>query len=604
MVSIHSNTNRTAGQSNSQDRITRGFQALLSLVLLLLSSSTLADSFTASVDRKELTEQETFQLTLSYSPMVVLSSPDIDPVTADFDIVGGPRQMTSHHTINGKSESKTEWTYLLMPKRLGELTIPALELDGEHTDPIQITVSKVSQSVQEQQDKDAFFDIQITEKNDYYVQGQILYVEKLYYRMNHQDANLTSLEIEGARIEELQEPKNYTTVINDQRLGVYERRFAIFPEKAGTLVIPGQRFQAMAVSRNFNSWSSRTRSLSAVSRPITLDIKPIPDSYPVAPWLPASQLSIREVWSEDPAEWQAGTPITRTIRIQADGLAASEIVLPEVTLPSTLKQYPDQTNYQDARSDTGISGVFTQPVALVPTQAGSITLPEIRVPWWNTRTNSLEYATLPERRLAIKPQAGATDSDTANSASRGMNGNTMGASSGSPSSDGARHNAPDSGPWMLIAALLLISNFVTGFLLWRRIVVPETADNPDAGNDSEAKHWRLLRKACQQQDAVTIRQQLIAWAASLGSGSTIASNTSVSLTDVQNRFKDSDELQRLLTQLDRSLFSPQDSAGFGETEKKALLELLEQQRPELLKQLKNKKGLAASELPSLYGAAG
>ena len=104
MVSIHPNTNRTAGQSSSQDRITRGFQALLSLVLLLLSSSALADSFTASVDRKELTEQETFQLTLSYSPMVVLSSPDIDPVTADFDIVGGPRQMTSHHTINGKSE--------------------------------------------------------------------------------------------------------------------------------------------------------------------------------------------------------------------------------------------------------------------------------------------------------------------------------------------------------------------------------------------------------------------------------------------------------------------------------------------------------------------
>ena len=561
------------------------------LLTLTFSSITLADSFSASVDRTELTEQETFQLVLSYSPMVLISSPDVDVLTTDFDIVGGPRQMTSRQTINGQTESKTEWTYLLLPKRLGELTIPALELDGEYTDPIQITVKKVPQSVQQQQDKDAFFDIQITEQDNYYVQGQILYVEKLYYRVNHQDANLTPLEIEGARVEELQEPKNYTTVVNGQRLGVYERRFAIFPEKAGDLVIPGQRFQALV--RTYN-WSNRSRSLSAVAQPKTLTIKPIPDTYPVAPWLPASQLRIQEFWSEDPVEWQVGDPITRTVRIQANGLAASEIVLPEDRLPATVKQYPDQTDYQDAKSDTGISGVFTQPVALVPTQAGTLILPEVRVPWWNTQTNRLEYATLPERRLTINAKAGAaTTSATPDSAAIPV---AVSPSQSHPTT------APNAGPWMLIAALLLLSNFVTGFLLWRKTIAPADAMKADDEAVSEAQQWRWFRKACQQQGAAEVRQHLIAWAAT-----TVSSEQPLtSLTDVKAQLNATDALSKLLDQLDRSLFSPHGSESteaFGEHERNTLFTLLEQQRPALLKQLKNNKGLADSTLPPLYGAA-
>merc|ERR1711879_133961 len=379
------------------------------------------------------------QLTLTYSPQILLGSPDIDALNQDFDILSGPRRMNSFHSVNGQSESKTEWTFLLLPKQRGNLTIPALTFKGETTTPISLTVTEVPQSVQQQQDKDAFFDIQVSDQDTYYVQGQILYVEKLYYQVNHQDANLTTLEVEDARVEELQEPKRYRTVVNGQRLGVYERRFAIFPEKAGTLVIPGQRFQAMAMSRNFNSWSGRTSSLSAVSRPIEIEVQPIPDAYPVSPWLPANQLNIAEVWSDELSSWQVGNPLTRTIRIEADGLAASQIVLPDVTLPASLKQYPDQTRYDDHTSDRGIQGVFTQPVALVPTEAGRLTIPELRIPWWNTRTNQLEYATLPERQLTIQPQPGQPAS-----AAPAANANPAQAVSGQTTDTRA---APASGVW-------------------------------------------------------------------------------------------------------------------------------------------------------------
>ena len=569
------------------------------LLLSILSTPAWADSFTASVDRSELTDQETFQLTLTYSPQVLMGSPDTDALNQDFDILSGPRRMNSFQSINGQSESRTEWTFLLLPKRRGDLTIPALTFEGQTTQPIAVSVTEVPQSVQQQKDKDAFFDVKVSEQNPYYIQGQILYVEKLYYRVNHQDANLTSLEVEGARVEELQEPKRYTTVVNDQRLGVYERRFAIFPEEPGTLVIPGQRFQALAISRDFNSWSGRTSSLSAVSRPITLDVQPVPGNYPVSPWLPATNLKLSEVWSDDLNHWQAGNPITRTIRVEAEGLAASQIVLPDTALPASIKQYPDQTRYDDHKNDRGIIGVFTQPVALVPTESGELIVPRLRIPWWNTRTNKLEYATLAERTITIKPQPGQTTAaPAANSVNRSV---PEAGNATSNSNTSTEASAPASGVWMLISALLLISNFVTGYLLWRRIQAPQTAASHTETSPTEAQQWRLLRKACQQQTPADIRQALIQWASTLA---LVNSNSQgqITLATLREHIATDDlKLAALLDRLDQSLFDSSGSSRFTAEDGQNLLTLLEPWRKANTSQSTLFK--ASNALPDLYGAA-
>lgn len=566
-------------------------KATVWLLLGCLSWPALADSFTASVDRSELTDQETFQLTLTYSPQVLMGSPDIDALTQDFDILSGPRRMNSFQSINGQSESKTEWTFLLLPKRRGDLTIPALTFKGQTTQPIALSVTEVPQSVQQQKDKEAFFDIKVSDQATYHVQGQILYVEKLYYRVNHQDANLTSLEVEDARVEELQEPKRYTTVVNGQRLGVYERRFAIFPEKAGTLVIPGQRFQALAMSRNFNSWSGRTSSLSAVSRPIELEIQPVPGNYPVSPWLPAEKLTLSETWSEEPDNWLAGNPITRTIRVEAVGLVASQIVLPDTALPTTIKQYPDQTRYDDHKSDRGITGVFTQPVALVPTESGQLTIPKLRIPWWNTRTNKLEYATLPERIITIKPQPGqAAAAPEASSANR----TTPEASNTSTTAV----SAPANGIWMLISALLLISNFITGYLLWRRTQTPQTTQDQTDASPTEARQWRLVRKACQQQTPAEIRQALIQWASTLDT----QGKSQYTLAALREHVgADDAKLAMLMDRLDQSLFDTSDGHRFTAEDGQNLLALLEPWRKANTSQSAFTR--ASDALPDLYGAA-
>ena len=105
-------------------------------------------------------------------------------------------------TVNGKTESYTDWVLTLTPKRTGSAVIPAIEYDGEKTEPITIDVRPVSEEVKAQQEKEFFFDIQVQEQSDYYVQQQILYSEKIYYSVAHDDASLTPLEVTDARFEQ------------------------------------------------------------------------------------------------------------------------------------------------------------------------------------------------------------------------------------------------------------------------------------------------------------------------------------------------------------------------------------------------------------------
>src|SRR5690606_29167385 len=153
----------------------------------------------------------------------------------------------------------------------GELTIPALSFDGQTTAAIQVQVSPTPASVKQQLQEDFFFVTSVTPPDSLYVQSQLLYTEKLYYRFEHDNAALSELKVTDARVQPLGDVRQYTTVIDGKRLGVYERRFLIFPAVSGELVIPGQRFTARMLNA-YDRWS-RGQQVSVVSKPLRLNVK-------------------------------------------------------------------------------------------------------------------------------------------------------------------------------------------------------------------------------------------------------------------------------------------------------------------------------------------
>lgn len=468
---------------------------------LLLSSWVQAAEFTASVNRTQVNEQDSFILTLRLNEQA-FRNPDLSALNKDFRILGQTRAQQMSFD-NGQMTSYTEWNITLMPLKIGQFVIPALSQSGAQTQPIQIEVLPLSQAIRAQTEKDFFFDVQLEPKTALYVQEQLLYVEKLYYAENNQNAQITPLEVADARVQQIGEIQNYTTVVNGRRFGVYERRFLIFPEVAGELVIPGQRFTA-TVPNPYDRWS-RGREVKAISQPIRLNVAGIPADYPKnAQWLPSSQLSLTESFSQDPSIWQLGDAVTRTLSIKAQGVQGNQ--LPEIKLPTLdgVRYYPDQSKQEDRVTEQGLTGLSVQAAALVATSGGTLVLPEIRLPWWNTQTQQLEYAVLPAHQIHIKGATATTQPAAPAPAIEPLAPTAATTNSGTQSSFNLL--------WLaVLAALLLVSVILNLVLFLRR---PKASSAADTTGDDRAELWQGFVQACNSNQAPAIRASLIAYAQS------------------------------------------------------------------------------------------
>lgn len=470
-------------------------RVILIFSALLLSLSTNAATLSATVDRKQVSENDHFRLFLRFDEQVGFSQPDLDVLKPNFRVIS-QQKSNQFRSINGKTTSYTEWAITLSPERTGELIIPAITFKGEKSQPIKITVNKLSQAVKEKMAKEFFFDIEVS-SDTAFVQSQIIYSEKLYYSINHEDATLSEFKVTDAHVIPLGEVRQYTTTIDGQRLGVYERRFAIFAEESGELVIPGQRFTASIVNP-YNRWS-RGRPVSVVAEPIRINIKPMDLNYPQAPWLPSNQVTIQDSWSKKPSEWKVGEPITRTIMIRAKGLSGSQ--LPGIALPvsDSLKYYPDQSEHTDDIDENGITGIRQESLAIVPTTSGRVKIEEVRIPWWNTELNKIEYAIIPAQTInvaaASSQQPAAPVKARPETATQVMVSNET--------------NDGQPGLWIITSLLLLVTNLITAFLLWRKKAPLPQADGPLKVDTSQLK--KALNKACISNDPVAIRSALKLW---------------------------------------------------------------------------------------------
>lgn len=509
----------------------------LFVALLSFSIGSQAATLSATVDRKQITENDSFRLFLRYDEQVGFGQPDLTELKKNFRVINQQRS-NQFRSMNGKTVSFTEWTLVLSPLKTGGLMIPAIEFKGQRSQPIEVSVNELPQSVKDQIAKEFFFDIEVDRRSSY-VQGQVLYTEKLYYSVNHEEPTLSELKVTDAHVIPLGEVRQYNTSINGQRMGVYERRFAIFAEESGEMVIPGQKFTANVVN-SYNRWS-RGRPVSVVAKPTRIDIKATPTTYPQSPWLPSPQISISERWSKPYSEWQVGEPITRSITINAQGLSGSQ--LPNIALPVVegLKYYPDQSEHQDQVDSLGIQGLLQQSLAIVPTKSGRITLPELRIPWWNIETNRLEFAILPAQTVDVAKAANAVPAASSQQDQ---------VITQSPSTN---QQGSSSGFWVLSTLVLLISNIILAYLVWRGSNVQGKQAKPKVEENNKLL-LKQLKSACQKNDAIKIRQILKSWAQK--------EYKLASLEQLSKEFNDL-ALTNALAELDSHLYQNKENSAFN-----------------------------------------
>lgn len=359
----------------------------------------------ATVDRQRVSMSDLLTLTVRLSGSTSSQQPDLSALQKDFEIIDQNSRTSSSVTIvNGQQTSEThvEWRISLRPKREGKLTIPRVRIGNESTRPITVEVTAPSASDQARGDRIVFFDTGV-DTSSAYVQEQIIYTVKLYYTESISGDFPSPPDLENAIVETLENEKRYESIVNNRRYYVLEKRYAIFPQRSGELKIPRETFVG---SRGQGGLFSQRERVSALSRAHTVEVKPRPASFPGNNWLPAKSMEISQHWNENPPELIVGEPVNRTVTIKAKGVTASLLPQLDELEPGNAKTYKDPPDTETSVGENGILARRTVTTGIVPTEAGMLTIPEIRIPWWNTETDSLEQAVIPGSTYEVKPAPG------------------------------------------------------------------------------------------------------------------------------------------------------------------------------------------------------
>jgi len=525
---------------------------LFLLFVCVFANASWAITFDASVDRTTISEGESLLLTLRYNSNVLSGEPNFSGLRQQFELINQQRK-NSFEYINGKSNSWTIWTITLTPKRKGNLVIPSIEYKGEKTKPIQIEVTKVDQSVAKQE-KDVFFHNEADVKTAY-VQGQVIYTEKLYFSVPLDNHQLSSVAVEDAVLQLLGDTRQYRTTLNGRSFEVFERRYVIFPQTSGELIIPGPRYSGQIDN---GPWRAG-RPVSVSHPPIRIQVLPQPANYPQnATWLPANDLQLTSKWLGNAQQVKVGDPITLSITMKADGLSAAQ--LPEIELAEIkgLKYYPEQAQKNETNSDSGITGWLTQNIAVVATQAGSITIPEIRIPWFNIKHSRVEYMTLKPQTLQVIAN-GSQSNPTIPVAPSNQTSESANNETPNPPLTNLDSASPTSKFWPVVSLVFMLLWLVTSYLLWKQSrksptekpVTQQTSPNTGA-------QLKAIKQACRNNDAKQAREAIIKWAKEFNDVSI------TSLLDV-SQLNPAPEFKQALQELDYTLYSANgNSAWQGE----------------------------------------
>ncbi len=516
---------------------------VLALVLLLAGAGARA-TVTATVDRTDVALGDTLMLTLSATEDDEdLQSVDTGKLSADFEVLS--RNMRSSMTIiNGVQSHKRELTMEISPRHLGTLAIPAFRVGSSTTRPISIQVSKAPQA--DPGSETVLFSAAVDRKQ-VYVQGQVLLTLRVEQSINLDQPAISQLQIPDAFVVPLQQ-KSFQRRIKGRLWLVQEVRYAIFPEHSGTLQIPEQEFSAREGmgARSLFDPSPRGRLVHRSAGPLTVEVLPKPAAFKGGDWLPARNLDIEEEWSSDPDQLTVGESVTRTVTIRGEGLQGAQLP-PVLYKPQDgVKFYPDQPEIKDNEVSTGLTGVRRDGVAIVPTRPGTLVLPAIQIPWWDSENNTRRMAKLPPRTIHVVPAAAGSGGATAAPAQT-----APGQASAAPaaSAPAAPLAANSNLLWQGIAAFCALGWLVTLVLLLRRPRREKPAAGRQGKDSKPRSAYRNLIAACTSGAAPQAREAIIAWADERAGETGITS-----LAQAGEWFGDTD-LAAALDELETALYS-------------------------------------------------
>jgi hypothetical protein len=394
---------------------------LLSLpVFAQQSGQTDGGTLEISVDRREIHVGESFRLQIPGNGGSN-QRPDTTALESQFHVLGTGFQ-SQVSIINGRRSDESKWLITLQAREAGEFEIPSMLVGKQRTKPfsIQILPAVSFDATTGEGGLPVFVELSI-EDTQPYVQGKLVVTAQVWMDDTIQGGSLTDPSLKGALLERLGEDNSFTATRDGKSYQVIERQYALFPQESGPVTIPPvvfdgtQRRQQPRSSRGgrvdpffsdpffggsgFGGLMQRGTPVRAQSQSLELNVLAKPEEAGGDWWLPAQSVEFVEQWEPQEPTFRVGEPVTRHLIIRAVGLGDSQMPALKMERLEGCKIYPGTAQSRTVTEGEEVVSLTVQPIVLVPTKAGPLTLPALEIPWWDTvhdvaRTAKLEAQTV------------------------------------------------------------------------------------------------------------------------------------------------------------------------------------------------------------------
>ena len=530
---------------------------------LLVSKSVWAQTFQATVNRNEVSQGETFLLTLETDDDKTKATPDLSVLDKDFNVYSVGNAYQSSY-VNGVTTHSRQWQIVLMPKNHGRIEIPAIKLGKLSSQPIMLNVtsSQIAQSQNvddsEKQDNLQKFavDAEVDNKKPY-VQQQINYTFKIYDSGGlYGDTPTISDENNDWIVKSLGNPEISSKVINGRQLREIIFKYALFPQKSGVLKTPNFEFNGYYLTRSrrnnnafddiFNSgfFNMGFSDMFATRNPILLrpetisiDVKAIPASNGGYWWLPSSQVVLTSEWDDKTPVFRVGEAVGRTVYLKAFGVIETQIPDLKFREVEGIKQYPDKPVAMSMENNGEIVSVKKFGNVYIPETAGEVSIPEVSVDWFNIHTGQIEKAILPAQKITVLPalnkqEIGLTEQPKPEAKQTNLQEEIK----VQPTVN--TKNIP-SWIWIIVAFVL---GLIISYILFGQKKVEQKL--------SAKGYAKLIEQSLQMGDFKSLRDNLLAWAKEV-----YKDNQITNLDDVAEHTQ-SNILKEQLAQINKMLYSP------------------------------------------------
>ncbi|WP_394244201.1 BatD family protein [Vibrio astriarenae] len=378
-------------------------------ILLLLSAVfTCANAATlqATVNKRELVTNEVFQLRIVADERASADDLDLSILENDF-FMGRPNFGTSVNIINSQRTSRSEWNVSLAPQRIGRVTIPAFELNGAKSEPIQIVVTK------DEQEPEASDFVEISnqlEKDILYPQESTQLLSRVIIKTDPrrlQNPEISQPKLQGMTIAAIGDAKQYQSVLDGVEVTVVEQRYKITADSAGEFSLFGAGFDGTVIYGDSLRGSTRLIATQVEPEQLKITVKEPPADYQ-GTWLPTQSLHIEqkffnengdEVIEQNPIQLNVGQSLTRQITLDIHGIEPERFPRLSLDVPSGVRTYDEKPVFQPLSN--GITRMIIKQV-LIAQAEGEITIELPSINWWDSLNNISEKTATINTALNIK----------------------------------------------------------------------------------------------------------------------------------------------------------------------------------------------------------